>query len=83
MPLEQYRWEWLRQEAVDTNDPARFCRQYFIRPEEWDVWTFYEWRRAYLNVFAGHENTTREQIPYFDEGGQPILYHDIIEEELV
>ena len=82
-PLEQYRWDWLHKEAEETGDPTRFCRQYFVKPEEWDVWTFYEWRRAYLNVFAGHENCDNITIPYFNDDGAPIMYHDIIEEDLV
>lgn len=82
-PLEQYRWEWLRLEAIETGDPTRFCKRYFVKESEWDVWTFYEWRRAYLNVFAGHENINNELISYFDENDKPIMYHDIIEEDLV
>ena len=82
-PLEQYRWEWLHKEATESGDPTKFCKRYFVKPEEWDVWTFYEWRRAYLNVFAGHENIDNKQISYFDENNRPIMYHDIIEEDLV
>jgi hypothetical protein len=77
-PLEQYRWDWLKQEAIENNDPARFCKHYFVKEDEWDVWTYYEWRRAYINIFAGHENTNKDKIPYFDDKGMPIIYHDII-----
>ena len=42
------------------------------------MWTYYEWRRAYINIFAGHENTNKDKIPYFDDKGKPIIYHDII-----
>ena len=82
-PLEQYRWDWLHKEAEETGDPTRFCKRYFVKESEWDVWTFYEWRRAYINVFAGHENTDNTLLSYFDEKGQVIMYHDIIEEDLV
>lgn len=80
-PLEKYRWEWLRQLAEETNDSSKFCKQYFIKPEEWDCWTFSEWANAYMCLINGRYNSEKILLSYFDENNNIINYPEFRVEE--
>lgn len=74
-PLEQFRWEWLRQLAQEGN-PTPFCKRYFILLTEWEDWTFTEWCNAYTEVFGGRENYEDTKLKYWadDEHTKQIIY---------
>lgn len=81
--LENYRWDYLHALAVEDNTLEKsaiksFCKRYFIREQEWDLWTFSEWAAAYEYMFAGYCNNDGLLIPYLDNDGKIINYRSSI-----
>lgn len=77
--LENYRWDYLHALAEEDTTPEKsaiksFCQKYFIREQEWDMWTFSEWAAAYEYMFAGYCNNDNLLIPYLDKNGKIINY---------
>ena len=73
-PLELFRWNWLRQEAIESGSKARFCKFYHIDPNEFDMWTFTEWAIAYMDTCGGHVMSPHTVIRYLDDNNEVINY---------
>jgi len=56
--LEQARWRWFMAEYAENpvNWRSVIADWYFIREDEVDTWTYFEWAWSYVNEIAGAEN---------------------------